>query len=183
MFSYLKLMLQLVLAPSRGWVDVAKADPSPQRLLLFGLLPLSLLTGASVGLSALWLTKYSVLSLILGGVVCFVTYMLTYFIAQALLTSLLPRVTEDGLVDRDRISVFSSLCVGIMAVIGMIENLFPAEVPIFQFLPLFLIVVIYRARTFLGVDRTKGGMMLAFGIIAIILPVYIIPAVLRPVVG
>lgn len=183
MLNYLKLMLQLVLAPSKGWVDVAKAEPDPLRMLLFGLLPVSVLAGASVGVSVLWDSRVHVSSLIIGGVVTFAVYLLTYFIAQALLTALLPRITEDGLIDRERVSLFAELCVGMMGIIAMIENLLPAEVPILQFLPLFVVVVMYRARGFLGVDQTKVGLMLAFGIIAVILPVYILDHLFAPMVG
>ncbi len=180
MFSYLKFMLQLVLAPSKGWVDVAKAEPDARRMLVWGLLPVSLLTACSVGVSAFWETHFTVGHLILSGVITFAIYMLTYFIAQALLTSLLPRITSDGLIDRERVQLFSQLCVGMMAVIGMIENLLPAEVAILQFLPLFVVVVMYRARGFLGVDPSKTGLMIAFGIVAVILPVFILGAILSP---
>lgn len=180
MLNYLKYMLQLVLAPSKGWVDVAKAEPDAKRLLVWGLLPVCLLTALSVGVSVFWETHYTVGRLILGGVVTFAIYMLSYFIAQALLTSLLPRITSDGLIDRERVQIFAQLCVGMMAVIGLIENLLPAEVAILQFLPLFVVVVMFRARGFLGVDPTKTGIMLAFEIVAVILPVFILGAILSP---
>lgn len=180
MLNYLKLMLQLVLAPSKGWDDVAIAAPDARRELLCGLVPLCVLTGVSVGVSALWDSHLQLSTVIIRAVITFAVYMLTYFIAQALLTALLPRITEDGLVDRERVSLFASLNVGQMAVIGLIENLLPAEVPILQFLPLFVVVVMYRARNFLGVDASRTGMMLAFGIVAVILPVYIIGNILAP---
>ncbi|MDE7110608.1 MAG: hypothetical protein K2O38_01745 [Muribaculaceae bacterium] len=183
MLNYLKLMLQLVLAPSKGWDDVAAAMPDAHRILLFGLLPLCVLTGASVGVAALWDSHLLLSTVIIRSVITFAVYMLTYFIAQALLTALLPRITEDGLVDRERISVFAALNVGQMALIGFIENLLPAEVPILQFLPLFVVVVMYRARGFLGVDSSRTGLMLAFGIVAVILPVYILGGLLGPMAG
>lgn len=184
MLNYLKLMLQLILAPTQGWDDVAAAAPDPRRELLFGLVPLCLLAGLSVVASVYWQHNVSVSSLIVSGVVCFAVYMLTYFIAQALLTSLLPRITDDGLVDRGRVMLFAQFCVGQMAVFGMIENLLPAEVaPIVQFLPLFVVVVMYRARAFLGVDKTKSGLMLSFGIVAVILPVYVIGSIFAPMAG
>lgn len=184
MLNYLKLMLQLILSPSQGWDDVAAAAPDPHRELVLGLVPVCLLAGLSVGASLYWLHDVSASSLIIRGVVCFAVYMLTYFIAQALLTALLPRITEDGLVDRERVMLFSQLCVGQMAIFGMIENLLPSEVaPIVQFLPLLVIVVMYRARKFLDVDKTKSGLMLAFGIVAVILPVYVIGSIFAPMVG
>lgn len=180
MLNYLKLMLQLILAPSKGWDDVAASVPDSRRLLVGGLVPLCVLTGMSVGLSALWEYHPHVATIIIRGVVEFAVYMLTYFIAQALLAALLPRITEDGLIDRERIAVFSALCVGQMAIIGLLENLLPAEIALLQFLPLFVVIVIYRARAFLGVDPTKSGLMLAFGVVSVILPVYIIGAILEP---
>lgn len=180
MLNYLKLMLQLVLAPSRGWDDVAEAAPESRRILLAGLIPLCVLTGFSVGVSALWETHPQLSVIIIRSVITFAVYMLTYFIAQALLTALLPRISADGLVDRERVALFSAFCVGQMSVIGLLENLLPAELALLQFLPLFVVVVMAKARRFLGVDESKTGLMVAFEVVSVILPVYVIGEVLAP---
>lgn len=182
MLLYLKLMLQLVLAPLKGWEDVELTAPNSRRLFAAGLLPLSVFAGVCASLAALWLTKSGVFTLIMRGITCCLTYLLTYYIAQAVLISLLPRITVDGLIDRDRISILSTLCVGIMAIIGIITNLFPME-HIFQFLPIIVVIIIYRARRFLSVNRAKTGLMIAFGIVAVILPVYILGRILSPLIG
>lgn len=181
MLLYLKLMLQLVLAPLKGWEDVELTAPNPRRLLASGLVPLCVIAGVCCSLSAWWLTGSGVFTLIMRGVVCAVKYILSYYIAQAILMALLPRITVDGLIDRERVNVFCLLCIGIMACIGIIINAFPME-DIFLFLPLIVVVIIYRARRFLCVDRKKTGVMIAFGIIAIILPVYLLGRILSPLI-
>lgn len=182
MLLYLRLMLQLVLAPSKGWEDVELTAPSPRRLFASGLVPLCIFAGVCASLSAWWLSAAGPFVLIMRGVVCTVQYLLTYYLAHALLISSLPRITTDGLIDRDRVSVFATLCVGIMAIIGIIVNAFPME-DIFLFLPIIVVVIIYRSRRFLSVDRKKTGLLIAFGIVAIILPVFIIGRILSPLIG
>lgn len=182
MLLYLKLMLQLVLAPLKGWEDVELTAPNPRRLFAAGLVPLCVVAGICASLAAWWLTASSLFTLIMRGIVCAVKYILAYYIAQAILISLLPRITTDGLIDRDRVNIFATLCVGIMACIGIIINAFPME-DIFLFLPLIVVVIIYRARRFLCVERKKTGMMIAIGIISVILPVYILGRILSPLIG
>ncbi len=182
MLLYLKLMLQLVLAPSKGWEDVELTSPSPRRLFVAGLVPLCVVAGVCASLSAWWLSAAGPFVLIMRGVVCAVQYLLTYYLAHALLLSLLPRITSDGLIDRDRVSIFATLSVGIMAIIGIIVNAFPME-DIFLFLPIIVVVIIYRARRYLCVERKRTGLLIAFGILAIILPVYILGRILSPLIG
>ena len=40
MLEYLKLMMQLLLVPVRGWEDVSSASPDPDEMLRKGLYPL-----------------------------------------------------------------------------------------------------------------------------------------------
>lgn len=182
MLLYLKLMLQLVLAPLKGWEDVELNAPNPRTLFAAGLVPLCVFAGVCASVAAWWLSSSSVFTMIMRGIACCVTYLLTYYIAQALLIALLPRITVDGLIDRERVNIFVILCVGIMAIIGIIINFFPME-HIFQFLPIIVVIIIYRARRFLCVDKTKTGLMIAFGVVAVILPVYILGRILSPLIG
>ena len=182
MLLYLRLMLQLVLAPLKGWEDVELTAPNPRRLFASGLLPLCVIAGVCASLAAWWLKGGGPFSLIMQGIACCVTYLLTYYIAQAVLIALLPRVTDDGLIDRERVNIFSTLCVGIMAIIGIVINFFPME-HIFQFLPIIVVIIIYRSRRFLCVQKARTGLMIAFGIVAVILPVYILGRILSPLIG
>lgn len=179
MLTYLKLMLQIVLSPSRGWDDVAGELPPARRTMLCGFLPLVLLTAMSSCISALWRNDTAVGSLVIGAVATFAVYAMTYFTCCALLNASLQRIEPEKDSDRtERVSLFASFTVGQMAVIGMLENLLPAELTLLQLLPLFEVVVIVKARAFLQIPAERTGLGVAVGIASCILPVYVFRALL-----
>lgn len=186
MLHYLKLMLQILMSPKRGWDDVAADETSPRYLLRQGLLPVAIVASLTVGLGFLYQIRPQAYTIILTGVVAFVRYMLTYFIAVALLVYLLPRVTNDGAVDRTRVELFSVYCVGMMALIGILENIIPYQkgntplLPLIQFLPLYVVVVMIQGRGILNIIENRLFIFAAITIIGIILPIFLIDGMLLP---
>lgn len=180
MLHYLKLILQLLMSPKRGWEDVLDDGKSPREVLLHGLIPLSLLTALTVGMGFFYQNHPQVGELIIKAVVTFIRYMLTYFIAVGILVYALPRLTFDGVVARERVELLSAYCVGMMALIGILENLLPMEIPLLQFLPLYVVVVIIQSRWFVDVDDNYLFRYAACAICGIILPVFLIDRLLLP---
>lgn len=180
MLHYLKLMLQILMAPQRGWEDVEAEGATARRVLLRGLLPLVAIAAVTVGFGALYQLHPSFSELLIKGVVVFLRYAISYFIGVAVLTYTLPRLTADGLVDRERVELFCAYCVGMMALIGILENLLPMELTLLQFLPIYVVVVICLGRGFVDVDERNIFSFAACAIIGIILPVYLIDRLLLP---
>lgn len=180
MLHYLKLMLQLVMAPTRGWEDVAAGADTPRRTLLAGLLPLAAIAAATVYLGAFYELHPSFAKLTVAAVVTFLKYAVSYFVAVAILTYSLPRLTADGLVNRETVDLFAAYSLGIMAAIGILENLLPMELTLLQFLPIYVVVVICMGRKFLDVDSADIFRFTAVGILSVIVPVYLIDMLLMP---
>ena len=174
LFHYLKLMIQILMAPSRGWEDVG-ADNSDARAIVRGaLLPLVILATTSVGFDAFYQLHPSVVGLIIRAIAFFASYMIAYYCGVAVLTFALPRLAIDGAVDRNRVELFCAYCTGMMTLIGVLRNLLPMELTLLQFLPIYVVVVICIGRTFLDVDERNIFRFAAFAIIGLILPVYLI---------
>lgn len=180
MLHYLKLMLQILMAPKRGWEDVEAEGESARLTLLRGLLPLVGVASLTVGVGALYELHPSFPRLLIQGVVVFVRYVISYFIGVAVLTYALPRLTLDGLVNRERVELFCAYCVGMMAVIGILQNLLPMELTLLQFLVIWVLAVIFQGRKFLDVGEQNIFRFAAFSIIGIIMPVYLIDWLLLP---
>lgn len=181
MLHYLKLLLQILMSPRRGWEDVVTDGQSPRHVLLHGVTPLAGIAAATVGLQFFYQHNPQPDALLINAVVTFSRYMLTYFIAVGLLTYALPRLTFNDAIERERIELLAAYCVGIMALIGILENILPMEIPLLQFLPLYVVVVIIQARWFIDIDDANLFRYAACAIVGIILPVFLIDKLLLPV--
>lgn len=175
MLLYLQQMLQLLLAPSKGWEDVAAGPMSAHGALRRGLLPLAAVAGLTVLCRGLYLFQPQWSRLAAEAVIVFLQYFLTYFLALLIMLAFLPRLTaSDAPADEHRVSLFVSMATGMMAVIAILGNLLPRGVTLLEFLPLLVVVVMYRGREFLGVRADVQGRFVCLGIVSVILPVYLI---------
>lgn len=166
------------MAPKSGWEDVLADRQQPRDILLKGLLPLAVIAALSVGFNALYQIHPTTVYIIGRALAEFCRYMITYFIAVALLLYVLPRLTNDNTVPRPRIELLSAYCVGMMAIIGIFKNLLPMEMPLLQFLPFYIIVVIIQSRQFVNIDDKYLFRYAACATVGIILPVFIIDRIL-----
>lgn len=179
MLHFLKLMLQLILSPAKGWEDVAVGADSPRRTLQHGLLPVAALAGVASLASALYIDPPSVAMLLIQGVVVFVKYAGTYFAGVAIMSYALSAFMGKADADHDRVETFCAYSTGIMALIGVLEGLLPMELTLLQFLPLYVIVVMCYAREYLGVDERHIFRLAGASALAIVLPVYLIGMMMR----
>lgn len=180
MLHYLKLMIQILMAPRSGWEDVMTDNQAPRNILLRGLAPLAAIAALSVGMGVIYQHDATPEALIINAIVTFARYFLTYFIAISLLNYVLPRFTADGTADRHRVELLAAYCTGMMALIGILENVLPMEIPLLRFLPLYIVVVIIQSRWFLNIDEKCLFRFAACAIAGIILPVFIIDRILLP---
>lgn len=181
MLHYLRLMLQILMAPRRGWEDVAADDGCcPRHILFQGLIPLAGIAALSVGTGFLYKNDAHIDVMLITAIVTFARYVLTYFIAVALLMYALPKLAENGVAVKRNVELLSAYCVGIMALIGIFENLLPMEIPLLQFLPLYVVVVIIQSRWFINVAETSLFRYAACAIAGIILPVFLIDRIILP---
>jgi len=173
-------MIQILMAPKSGWEDVMTDDQSPRNVLLHGLSPLAVIAAVSVGLGIIYQHDARPEALLIEAIVTFARYFLTYFIAVALLTYALPHFTAGGNVEKRHIEILAAYCTGMMALIGILENVLPMEIPLLRFLPLYIVVVIIQSRWFLNIDEKCLFRYAACAVAGIILPVFIIDHILLP---
>ena len=71
MLEYLKLMMQLLLVPVRGWEDVSSASPDPDEMLRKGLYPLMGVAALSEFVSFFYVRELSLATVLVRAVVDF----------------------------------------------------------------------------------------------------------------
>lgn len=174
MLHYLKLMLQLVLSPTKGWEDIADGADSSRRTLTHGLIPAIAIASLTVFTGLFYDLKPSLGALMINAVVTFAKYSITYFIAVAVLSLTLPRLTSYNPPKRETVEIFCAYSVGLMATIGTLENLLPMELSLLQFLPLLVIVVMCMGRNYIHIDEKHIFSFAAIVTLCIVLPVFII---------
>ncbi|MDE7144271.1 MAG: hypothetical protein K2N76_05675, partial [Muribaculaceae bacterium] len=100
-------------------------------------------------------------------------------IAQVVLTAYLPRITSDGRVDEYRLTVFLCFAVGLMSMIGILSNLMPMTLTLVEFLPLYVAVVMFKGREYLGVRSDVVGGYAGATVLSVIMPVFLFEFILN----
>jgi len=176
--SFPQLLLNLVLAPTRGWEDVAAARQLDcRRLLLRGLLPLTAVAALSVFARPIYVSGLTFGMLLISAIVVFVKFFLAYYIAMFVLSIFLPSMTSGGQGSGDtdnKAGVFIALNLSLLALIEVLSNLLPVELSIIQFLPVYVAVIIWQGRRYLGVIPSRAGHYILMALLAILAPVYIL---------
>lgn len=162
MLLYLKSLLQLVLAPKEGWEDIAIDDREPSSLMAAGFFPILILASATVFMSMVYHMSVEISVLIQRAVVMLMKYVVTYFIGLWTFGALLPRYTVEE-PDERHIQTFLSYSVSLMAIVSILANCLPMELPVIKFLPLYVLLIMFRGATYLDI---RPGCHVSFVIMA-----------------
>lgn len=182
MFDFIKYILQLLLSPARGWDDIAAEKPSAADMLRRGLYPLLAIAAVTEFLALIWERDVSFVSVLIRSIVDFGAYFISIFVARLLFEMYFPAMTGEE-PDRQRISLFIVFSLGIMVVFQIIDNVLPWDIVFLRFLPLYAVLVIYKAEDYLhvteqsqmrflllGAGATVGVPLLIYYLLLLILP-------------
>lgn len=173
MLLYLKQMVQLILAPRRGWEDIDSHPATGGDYFRRGLLPLMVVAGMSVFFKMFYQFHPSFGMILIGAVITFMQYYLTFYVGQVLLVTCLPHISVESRIDEQKIASFVDFSLGLMCVIGIFTNFFPLRFTLMEFLPIFVVIVMFNAREFLNIRADRNGSFVGLSIAAIILPIYL----------
>lgn len=172
--SFIKYLLQLVLAPARGWEDITTDNPDPRDLFRKGLMPLLYITAASELLTLCYHADVGIAIVCIRAFIDFAVYFLGYFTAKLIFDTYLRRLT-DGEPDQRRSDTIVTMCIGLMAAIQLVENIVPWNLVVLRLLPLYSVLVLYNAASYVHIsDRNvlNFTMVAFFAIVALPLAIY-----------
>lgn len=152
MLTFLKYLIQLILSPASGWEDIERTAPDAETLSRRGLYPLMALTAAAEFLT-LFYARHAALGEIIMRAVCdFGTYFVSLFIAKLIFELYLGRLC-DVKPAPERVALLTVCGIGLMVLVQLLCNCLPWSLVIFKFLPVYVVLVLYKAIPYIGVRK------------------------------
>ena len=183
MLQYLKHLIQLLLSPGQGWIDVEKDNPDPQELLSKGLYPMLGIAALSEFMVYVYGHAEPLATVLIRAVALFGAFFVSVFIAKLVFDYYMGELTAGEGYDQRRGANLTVLGLGLMALIQIITNCLPWSVMVVRFLPLYVVLVIYKAIPYMSVRRscemrfllTAAGAIVAIPLLIYYLLYFIIP--------
>lgn len=173
---YAKNLLQLVLSSRKAWEDIALRPLNPLVLMKNGFYPLLALVACSAVAGQFITPGAFVLSTAIEqALVQFLSLFVSYFVARAAMEWMLPSMADDGRGNLNNASVMALYSLSLFGVIDIIDNLCPVHMAVMRFLPAFIIIVAWQARTFLQIRQSA----LAYYIIMCIVTLVALPLIIE----
>lgn len=170
MINYLKYLVQLLLAPAKGWEDIENDAPDGKVLTEKGLYPLLGAAACSEAMAWVWERNVDLRYVLMHAVMVFGAYFVSVFLSRIILETYIPKVSGEP-ADKDRTATFTACLLGIMVLFRILDNCLPGNVIFLQFLPLYAFLVVYKAAGYLGVGSgSELRFMLVAGAATILIP-------------
>ncbi len=181
MLQILRYLIQLILSPGHGWDDLAEESPDPDVLLRKGLYPLTILAaitefvGVFFGLKAFSQALLSAI-LLLG------TYFLSIFIGRLSFDIYFDAIPQYE-VDTRRQDTLVVCGLGLMAFFQVLKNCLPWELVVFNFFPIFVVLILAKATSYMNIPRREDvKFILVTASVLVIIPL-LIPYLINLFIG
>lgn len=178
MLKFLGCLMQLIISPGKGWVDVAAVGEQPQQLASSGFYPLLGITACSAFVPRLYDKNLTLPVLIESAVVTFISYFIAYFLASALLSATIDRISTNNPGEK-KINTFILYNLAILALITLLRNCLPMELSLVQFMPVFVLIVMWAGRQYLNINENSTPTFILLCALFILIPPYVIDYIFR----
>lgn len=173
MSAYLKYLFQLILSPSRGWEDISHDGADPDELVRRGYYPLTGIMALTEFARLFYEREATVASVLQRAIAVFCAYFAALFVCRLLLDAMLPKVTEGSPSER-RTATLNVLCLGQMELIAILGNCIPTGLTLIHFLPVYALLIFYKASRYMAVRRDSEMNYLVVGLFSVV----VVPLVL-----
>ena len=171
MWKFLGNIIQLIISPASGWEDIAADDRRTdgrrgltdiRKVYLGSFLPLIAVCAATYFLRMLYTGGPDFLQALQQTIIQFFSLFLSYHIAIYVFSLALPRLMSiDEQPDPRRSALLKMHCISVIALVFLLGNLIKVNVALIQFLPIYVIFIIWKGATYMGVpDRNLGLYMI-----------------------
>lgn len=164
-------MLQLVLAPVKGWEDVAADNFSGRDLLVKGLIPFIFFAALTVFMRLIYQPDSHIANAIQQMVVCFIKYFVSYYLAVFIFTLYLPTCIE-GELSVKRCNTFIAYGVGLLAAVNIVKNCIPVELALSFLMPIYVLYIMWRGMRYMNISFNGIGTFILLVVFALIVPPY-----------
>ena len=167
MLHLLKYLIQLILSPASGWDDLEHTAPDAEDLTRRGLYPLMVLTAVTEFLAFFLSTPRSSWRGGDAGRLRLRHLLCVAFIARLIFDLYLGRLcgTKPA---RERVACLTVCGIGLMVLVQLLCNCMPWNLVLFKFLPVYVILVLYKAIPYIGVRKADAMRFLGLSAAAIV---------------
>lgn len=172
--SFLLGLLQVILNPRQAWNDAYKDAFNAKSLLTAGLVPFLIIVGFSSLIKAFYYISVSYMEAIFSGVIDFTGYFVSIFICNYLFTLLLKRYVYPARFNANNVLTFIIYSVSSMALMTLLNNVFPADLALLSFLPLYVLYIMWCGASYLNVPDDYRPHFIASAILTVFTPPYVL---------
>ena len=167
-------LIQVILNPRQGWTDAEKDNYNVNGLIFKGFLPFLIVVALSPLVSAYFKLALSFREAIIEGIVYFSGYFVSIYLCSYLLSWCMTRWVEPKRQDPNAVMTLVLYSISTMALITLLTNLLPVDLSLWNFLPLYVIYMIWRGEHYMRVPFERRPQYLACGVGALFFPPYIL---------
>lgn len=172
--KFLLGLLQIILNPWQGWHDAGKDYYNSHNLLVRGLVPFLIVVALSSLAEAVYYMAVGYMEAVIAGIIDFTGYFVSVFICNYLFTSALKKWVFPRRIDANDIMTLVIYSVASMALMTLLNNIFPADLALLSFLPLYVIYILWCARDYMDTPDDRRPHYLAVAMFTVFLPPYIL---------
>jgi hypothetical protein len=201
-------LIQLIIAPAQGWDDIAADEESQWKahaqknvdstrdeweesraLLLQRLcfIPIIAICACSVFVRMLFDVGPTFLQALQQAIIAFVSLFLSAQFSRYIFQTYMPgwvEKTSDGqpLVNRGRWLEVIMYSLTILAVIMLVSNVIKVRLALVEFLPLYVVFVIWKGCKFVHIEEQNVGIFMVSAIASLLGSVYVLSAILKALI-
>ncbi|MCM1448954.1 MAG: hypothetical protein NC082_01285 [Clostridiales bacterium] len=165
MWTFVKNILQLIISPDNGWEDTVRSNDRAGTVLPMGLV--IMVASLSIFVPLLYSTHVTVLEMNQMFVTVNVSLWATYFIADSVMSWVLPRLC-DGVYDEHRVRSFTAYTVALLSLQILVSDILPITFAILELWPLYVVIIMWRGMKILDCPQEHTGKYLLVVILAFI---------------
>lgn len=176
MLIFIRNILQLLLAPAKGWEDVSESAANPQELFKRQVLPLLGVAALSILVRLIYNYDLQIIWLLVKAMVIFVSFFVSFFLALVVFKSYFHYFCEGDPNER-RFTTVIAYSISLLAIAEIVCNILPVNLGLQYLLPLAVALIFWKADVYLRVRPDRDMPYALFGLCVVILPSAIIRSI------
>lgn len=180
MLEYLRHLIELLLSPSKGWEDLAASRADVAAMTRRGFYPLLVISALTEFCGLFYNKGLGVEVVFIRALIDFGAYFVSLYAARMLFGFYESRAaagdetaTEPAEVNR-HVELLILMALGEMLLIQIAGNIVQAEVTVFKFLPIYVVLILCKALKFMDVPAAKAGAFIVLSSVAtVVVPLVI----------
>lgn len=182
MLKFLANIIQLILSPAQGWEDLAeddrmadgrRGDINIRRLYFSCFIPLIAFVAATSFVKMIYDGGPTFLEALQTSIIEFFSLFLSYHLAVYAFSWAVPRlVPQEEKADNRRCAIMILYCISVIALIFMLGNLIKVSLALIQFLPLYVLFILWKGAGYVGVTEKNIGLFMIMASMAVLGSVY-----------